>query len=223
VAGHQPNYLPWLGFFDKMFSCDLFIIEDSVLLENEGFIRRNSIKGCNGPIWLTVPQEHVGDQIPINKVHISTHNRSGWRKKHWLSIKYNYCKAPFWSDFKEFFEDAYNREWQNLVDLNMHFINGFRSFFGIETRLVLSSGLHASGKKNELIIAQCKEVGATTFLSGLGAKSYLDVDKFTRQGINVVFQNFKHPVYKQLQGQFVPNLSAIDYLFCAGSKLWKRE
>jgi hypothetical protein len=220
VAGHQPNYLPWLGFFDKMRSCDLFIIEDSLLLENEGFVRRNVIKGCNGLIALTVPQEHVGDQIPINRVEISKHDRSVWKKKHWLSIKYSYCKAPFWNEFKDFFEEGYGREWRFLFDLNMYFINGIRSFFGIETPMVLSSTLHSSGKKGDLVLSQCKELGATTFLSGIGARVYLDIKKFEAQGIKVAFQDFKHPTYSQLHNGFVPNLSAIDYLFCAGKRPW---
>jgi hypothetical protein len=203
-----------------MRSCDLFIIEDSVFLETKGFIRRNLIKGTNGQIWLTVPEEHVGIQIPINEVRISTFNNSEWKKKHWLSIKYNYCKAPFWGAYKDFFEQAYSEEWINLLDLNMHFINGIRSFLQIETPIVLSSTLHASGKKSDLIVAQCKELGATTFLSGIGAKSYLQVEKFEEQGIKVVFQDFQHPIYRQMYGEFVPNLSAIDYLFCVGQKPW---
>ena len=137
MVGHQPNYLPWLGFFDKMRSSDLFIIEDSVLLETDGFVRRNAIKGCHGLIWLTVPEERVGNQIPINKVKISTHDRSGWKKKHWLSIKYSFCKAPFWLEYKDFFEQTYSKEWYTLLDLNMHLIKGMRSFLGIETQCVL--------------------------------------------------------------------------------------
>lgn len=88
---------------------------------------------------------------------------------------------------------------------------------------MFSSTLHASGKKSDLIIAQRKEVGATTFLSGIGAKNYLEVDKFEAQGIKVVFQDFKHPTYQQLFGKFIPNLSAIDYLFCVEQMLWQEN
>jgi hypothetical protein len=86
--------------------------------------------------------------------------------------------------------------------------------------MVMASALAASGTKSDLILAQCKEVGATTYLSGIGAKDYLEVSKFEKEGISVIFQNFQYPSYKQLYGEFVPNLSAVDYLFCNGAAPW---
>jgi hypothetical protein len=216
LAAHQPNYLPWLGYFDKMQSCDIFIIEDLLLLENEGFVNRNKIKTSQGPIWLTVPEEHVGKHVPIREVKIAVNNKSKWKKQHWLTIKYNYCRANNWSLYNDFFEQAYTEEWSNLMDINMHFIKGFRKFFSIDTPIIKASSLKAKGTKNDLIIAQCKELGASTYLSGIGAKCYLDSQKFEANGIKVVFQDFKHPTYTQLYGEFIPNLSAIDYLFCKG-------
>jgi hypothetical protein len=218
VAGHQPNYLPWLGFFDKMRLSDLFIIEDSVLLENRGFEKRNKIKGSQGEIFLSVPVEHIGQQIPINEVKIA--KKSNWKKQHWLSMKYSYCRAPFWQSHQTFFEHAYTLEWEKLVDLNMHLIEGMRNFLGIKTPLLKASNLKANGKKSELILAQCKELGAATYLSGIGAKDYLETQKFEEEGIDVVFQDFQYPSYPQLYGDFVPNLSAADYLFCTGGKPW---
>jgi len=218
VAGHQPNYLPWLGFFDKMRACDLFIIEDSVLLETKGFTNRNKIKSCQGSLWLTVPVNHVGQQIPINEVTIASKGKSNWAKQHYLSIKYSYSKAPYWLNYQSFFEQSYELKWMKFIDLSMNFINGIKNFFNIKTPLVMASTLKASGTKSDLILAQCKELGASTYISGIGAINYLDVKKFEDQGIKVVFQNFEHPVYQQLHGNFIPNLSAIDYLFNTDGK-----
>ncbi|MGD0451250.1 MAG: WbqC family protein [Candidatus Bathyarchaeia archaeon] len=220
VAGHQPNYLPWLGFFDKMRGCDLFIVEDSVFLETKGFTARNKIKGSQGNFWLTVPTEHVGWQVPINEVRIACKGKSDWSKQHYLSMKYSYCKAPYWKDYQDFFEQSYKLEWIKFVELSMHFITAIKRFLNIKTPIVMASSLAASGTKSDLIIAQCKEVGATTYLSGIGAKDYLEVGKFEEQGIDVVFQSFEHPVYQQLYGEFVPNLSVVDYLFNTGGKSW---
>jgi hypothetical protein len=220
MAAHQPNYLPWLGFFDKMCACDLFVIEDLVLLETKGYTNRNKIKGCQGSLWLTVPIIHVGQQIPINEVKIASKGKSNWAKQHYLSMKYSYCRAPYWSDYQSFFEQSYGLEWNKFIDLSLNFIEGIRSFLNIKTPLVMASTLKASGTKSDLIIAQCKELGATTYFSGMGAKNYLEVKKFEEQGISVIFQNFEHPVHQQLYGKFVPNLSAIDYLFNTGGKFW---
>jgi hypothetical protein len=220
VAGHQPNYLPWLGFFDKMRASDLFIIEDSVRLETEGFTNRNKIKSSQGPLWLTVPISHLGQQIPIKDAEIANKTKPKWLKQHFLSTKYSYCKAPYWPDYQDFFEQSYDLEWNKLSDLSLHFILRIKEYLKIKTPLVMASNLKASGTKSDLILAQCKEVGATTYLSGIGAKDYLEVEKFERQGINVVFQDFRHPVYKQLYGEFIPCLSAVDYLFNTGGIPW---
>lgn len=223
MSGHQPNYLPWLGFFDKMLQCDVFIIEDNVQYEDQGFTNRNRVKTADGVKWLTVPVEHSGQPQLINEVKIANKAEPKWAVRHWLTLKYNYCNAPFWRKYCDFFEQTYRQEWTMLMDLNMHLIKGLMRFLGIDKPLVMASSLGVSGKKNELVLAQCKAVGATVQLAGIGARNYLDLEKFEKEGIKVVFQDFQHPVYAQLHGGFVPNLSAVDYLFCTGKELTKTE
>ena len=221
VAGHQPNYLPWLGFFDKMARCDIFIVEDNVQFEYQGFQNRNRIKISNGAKWLTVPVERGGKRLPINKVKIANGFEPDWAERHWLTLKYNYCSAPFWRKYQSFFEQTYRQQWTLLFDLNMHLIRGLMSFLGIKTPLVMASSLDVSGKKSELVLAQCKALGASVHLAGEGARDYLDVQSFEREGIKVVFQDFQHPVYPQMYSQSVPNLSVVDFLFCTGGKGWR--
>ena len=216
MAGHQPNYLPWLGFFDKIGKCDVFVIEDDVQFIYHEFQNRNKIKTSNGIKWLTVPVKEGRKRKKILEMYIS--NEKNWSRRHWLILKNSYEKAPYWEEFCDFFEEAYDREWFKLIDLNLHFIKGIMDFLNIDTKLVLASSLNVSGTKNDLIIAQCKALGAKTYLSGVGARTYLDIDEFEREGINVVFQDFEYPTYPQLWGEFVENLSVVDYLFCAGSK-----
>jgi hypothetical protein len=102
----------------------------------------------------------------------------------------------------------------------MHLIQGIMGFLRIERPLILSSSLSARGQKTDLIVAQCKEIGADVQLAGNGSKSYIDKNSFEQQGIRLVFQDFCHPVYTQSKGQFTANLSAIDYLFHNGAKPW---
>ena len=220
VAGHQPNYLPYLGFFDKMRRSDVFIIEDKVQFERQGFTNRNRILTLDGVRWLTVPVEHANKPLPINEVQIANHGKPSWGRKHWLTLKHSYCKTPFWNDYEDFFKETYESEWNRLIDLNMHLIKGIMGFFKIDKPLVMSSTLAAKGKKTELIVAQCREVGAEVQLAGNGCKNYIEQDLFNDQGIKLVFQDFVQPVYPQNCTRFIPNLSVVDYLFCVGAKSW---
>jgi hypothetical protein len=218
VSGHQPNYLPYLGFFDKLKRSDIFIVENDVQFEKQGFTNRNKIKTVDGVRWLTVPIEHVNGPLLISQVKIANKQVPDWAHRHWLTLKHNYCRASYWHDFSDFFEAAYQREWTFLVDLNMHLIKGVMNFFNIKTPLIFSSSLGAYGRKSELIIAQCKAIGASVQLAGNGGRDYIDCKRFDEEGIKVVFQDFQAPCYDQLHGKFVSNLSVVDYLFCVGPK-----
>jgi hypothetical protein len=222
VSGHQPNYLPWLGFFDKMSSSDLFIIEDDIQFERQGFTNRNKIKTVDGVRWLTVPVRHVNSALKIRDVEISNEGEPAWASRHWLTLKHSYCKAPYWRDYSSFFEDTYKRKWVRLIDLNMHLIRGIMQFLDVKTPLVMGSALGVSGRKNELIIAQCKAVGADTQLAGIGGKGYINPKRFEEEGIKLCFQNFEQPLYPQLHGQFASNLSVVDFLFCSGADEWRK-
>lgn len=220
VAGHQPNYLPWLGFFDKIRRCDVFIIEDNIQLERQGFTSRNRIMTSVGVRWLSVPIEHVDKPLLIKEAKIANQAEPNWGRRHWLTLKHSYCKTPYWSKYSGFFKDAYERDWTLLVDLNMHLIRGIMGFLGLDKPLVMSSSLCARGKKSELIVAQCKAVGANVQFAGKGGREYLDKHLFEEAGIELVFQDFKHPLYPQTTKGFVPNLSVVDFLFCAGANSW---
>lgn len=223
VSGHQPNYLPWLGFFDKMLQCDTFIIEDNVQFEEQGFQNRTRIKTHSGVRWLTVPVKHVGKSLAISEVKIANEAEPEWAKNHWLALKFNYCRAPYWKKHSGFFEDAYSQTWVRLMDLNMHLIEGIMKILNLDKPLVMASSLDVSGRKSELVLAQCKALGATVLLSGVGARSYLNPQRFENEGIKVIFQDFKYPVYPQSAGKFEPNLSVVDYLFWTGGKAWRLE
>jgi len=216
LAGHQPNYLPWLGFFEKIRNCDVFLIADNIQYEHQGFTNRNRIKNAQGAMWLTVPVEHMGRPMCMNEVRICNVPR-GWAKRHWLSLKFNYCKAPFWEKYCGFFEQTYSQEWALLIDLNMHLIRGIMEMLNIEKPFVMASSMPpVSEKKSEGLLAKCKAFKADTLLSGVGARSYIVLKRFEEEGIKVVFQDFQYAKYPQLYGEFIPNLSVVDYLFCTG-------
>jgi hypothetical protein len=219
-SGHQPNYLPHLGLFDKMAQCDIFVIQDTVQYERHDFQNRNLIKTANGAKWLTVPVEHIGKPLAIKEVKIAKRLELEWGDQHWRILKFNYQQAPYWKRYCDFFDETYHRKWDSLLDLNLHLIKGLMLFLKIDTPLVMASSLNAPGKASEFIIAQCKSVGADVYLSGIGGHNYLDLSLFEKSQIKVVFQNFSYPVYTQLHGEFISKLSVVDYLFCNGGDDW---
>ncbi|MFB0564869.1 MAG: WbqC family protein [Candidatus Aminicenantaceae bacterium] len=218
VAIHQPNYLPWAGYFYKILKCDTFVFLDNVQYEKSSFINRNRIKTSQGAAWLTVDvitKNRFGQFI--NEVEIN--NRVSWAKKHWRSISQNYSKAPNFDAYRDFFENTYQRNWEKLVDLNKYLIVAICEIIGIKDTTILdASELDVQGKGTELLINTSKAVNADVYLSGFGGAKYMEEDAFNNAGIKLKYYDFKHPVYTQLFGEFIPNLSIIDLLFNEGEK-----
>lgn len=214
----QPGYLPWLGFFEQVHRSDVFVIYDDVQYDKHGWRNRNRIKTANGIQWLTVPV-HVSLKEPCLIKDVEIDNRQSWRKKHLLSIRQNYMKAPWYKDYIGIFEEAYSREWKYLVDIDMYFIEGLVESLGIRgKKIIRSSSLDLEGDRIERLIKICKTFSADTFYEGTAGRDYIDELVFTRQGIAVLFQDYVHPVYKQLYGEFIPYLSVIDLLFNHGKE-----
>ena len=214
----QPGYLPWLGFFEQVYRSDVFVVYDDVQYDKEGWRNRNRIKSANGIQWLTVPVLfRLSEAKLITEIRID--NKVNWRKKHLASIKQNYAKAPFFRDYISLFEDAYSRDWEYLIDLDMFFIHEVIKCLGIEDkRIVRSSVLNITGGRVERLINLCKFFRADTFYEGIAGKNYIEEGLFRDHGISVVYQNYAHPVYRQLYGEFVPYLSVIDLLFNSGKE-----
>jgi hypothetical protein len=212
---HQPDYIPWIGFFDRIDKSDMFIVLDNVQFITRGYHNRNRIKTPDGWMWLTVPVIHNFGQ-KISQVKID--NSKDWASSHLESLKRNYGKCEFFAQYIDFFSDTYEKRWELLVELNMHVIIGVMEVLGLKKKVLLSSSLSTEGKKNELLISACRKVGANSYLSGTGAKDYMEDGEFEKSGIRVVYQNFSHPEYTQRFGKFEPNMSIVDLLFNCGDK-----
>ncbi|MGB2662315.1 MAG: WbqC family protein [Candidatus Omnitrophota bacterium] len=213
VAIHQPQYLPWLGYFDKMDQSDVFVLLDDVQYKKNEWQNRNKVRNTKNWHWLTVPVLFKFKQ-KVNEVKIN--NKQNWREKHLKSIKLNYSRAPYFEKYISFFRESYLKEWEYLVDLNLHFIHYLKDALEIKAELVRSSALNVKGKKTERLIGICRHLGADTYLSGAGAKDYLDEEQFKKSGITLKFQNYTHPEYLQTYDGFEPYMSVIDLLFCHG-------
>lgn len=215
AAIHQPQYLPYLGFFHKLRHCDIFIALDDVQFQKNGLQNRNKIKNAQGWQWLTVPVLHRADQTILE---VRINDRVKWSQKHLNAIKTNYSKAPHFSEFWPGVSELYSRDYRSLCRLNMDLTKLLLSFLGIEKEMIASSQLQVESRQTERLIALCQKVGATTYLSGPGGKQYMDLSAFPAAGLELVFQEFSFPEYPQMfPGQgFVPYMSVIDTLFCCG-------
>ncbi len=218
VAIHQPNYLPWLGFFYKIAKCNIFVLLDNVQYTKNGFINRNKIKTPQGAIWLTVDvltKNRYGQLI--NEVEIN--NSLPWGRTHEKSIAQNYSQSPYFSKYRDLFESVYDQRWGNLADLNEALIKVICEILGIKNvKFIRASELNVSGQSTELLVNICKAIGTDTYLSGPTGKEYMNEGLFEREGINLRYSDFKHPIYTQLWGDFIPNLSVIDLLMNEGER-----
>ncbi len=211
----QPGYLPWLGFFEQMHKSDVFVIYDDVQYDRESWRNRNRIKTSQGAQWLTVPVlVNFSEHQLINQIKID--NKPKWRKKHLASIRQNYARAPFYNKYIDIFEKAFSREWEKLVDIDMYFIDLIKDQLGLEKKIIMSSSLGIEGDKIGRLIKICKHLGADVFYEGAAGRNYIDESVFLKEGIRIEFQDYKHPIYRQLYGEFVPYLSVIDLLFNHG-------
>lgn len=214
VSVHQPHYLPWLGYFDKIDCADTFVLLDTVQYEIRGWQNRNNIKTAHGKQLLTVPVNHEYDS-PIDEVIIDNTRR--WAKKHISAIRMNYSKARFFSQYAGSIEGLYSKDWENLSELNAGMLSFFVREIGIDTDIVKASELEVhSDEPNDRIARIVAQAGGDVYLSGSGAREYYREEPYRRAGVRVVFQEFETADYPQLYGEFIPGLSVIDALFNLG-------
>ncbi len=214
IAAHQPNYIPWPGFFHKIIASDAMVFLDHVQYSDKTWTNRNKIKTPNGANWLSVPVSLPKHDLPTYDVCIDPSN-GVWGRKHWKTLLMSYGKAKHFKRYADFFEHLYSDKWNLLVDLNIAIIQYILTEIGCSKPLVKSSSLAPNGRSNEMLIDICKKMEADKFLSGSGGP-YMESKKYERESITVIYQHYHCPQYPQLHGPFEQNLSVIDLLFNCG-------
>ena len=219
VSIMQPAYLPWLGYFHRIWLSDVHIVLDHVKIDGNSktkFANRNKVRTKNGWCWLTVPLKTKGEsaQLDINKLQIS--NEWNWRHKHWETIKHNYAKTNYMEQHKYFFKEIYSSPKKYLIDLIKETTDYLLKQLELKTEILYSSNMNPVGEKDELILNLCKKVGAKKYISGIFGKDYINKKKFLASDIQIEFHNYSHPVYLQQHTGFEPFMSIIDLLFNCG-------
>jgi hypothetical protein len=217
LTAHQTAYLPWAGLIHKISLADKFVFFDCVQMSNDDWERRQYIKTANGKILLTVPLKSKGYRDK-KLYELEIDNTQNWRKKHWDSIRFAYKKAKFFYVFESFLEDMYKQDFKYLTELNEYFLRWLLATLKIKVEIVRASDMDFEGQKSDLVLDMCKKLGADMYIFGSQGEGYADKEAFERAGVKLYFQQYEHPVYPQLWGQFQPYMSVIDLLCDVGAE-----
>jgi len=214
LAAHQPQFAPWFGFFDKLDRADVFVLLDNVQYKKNEWQNRNRIKGASGPQWLTVPVSGRFGQ-EIRELDVAA--RENWQGRHLKTLRTCYGRAPHFAETLCVYERIAHRPWQKLAELNVQLLRELVAQLNVKTEILLASELGLlPHQRDERLIELCRRYGSKTYLAGAGGRTYMELERYRAAGVEVVFQDYQHPVYPQLFGEFTANLSVLDLLFNCG-------
>lgn len=217
VVIHQPDFMPYLGFFQRFLSADQFIVLDHVQFvtgTSRSWTHRDKIKTPAGDKWITLSVSKAPLGTPINQIKLC--KSVDWATANLNLLKQNYRRAPFFDEVFPLVSHLYESRSELMADFNLLSIELLMDLFDVRLPWIRSSSLQPEGSSNELLIDLISKVGGSHYLSGNGARGYLQPEKFAQAGIQVVWQEFVHPVYPQQHGAFLPYLSSLDLLFNCG-------
>ena len=217
VAIHQPNFFPWLGFFDKLVRCDAFVLLDHVQFPKKGgtWINRVRVIVAGGPAYITVPviRSHHG-VLPINEIEIN--DQAPWRRKMLGTLRASYARAPGFDEAFPLVERLIENPSSRLAAYNEAAITELVERLGIEAEIFRSSELEPQGQATDLLVDLVRKVGGDAYLAGGGAGGYQEDEKFAAAGLELVEQAYEPPAYPQQTDEPAAGLSIIDALMSCG-------
>lgn len=218
IGIHQPNFFPWFGYFAKIVRSDVFVFLDDVQLVKTGgsYTNRTYLNIQGKAKYFTLPIIRTSGTQLINQSHFKD---NGWKKKLIETLKVNYVKAPYWKDNNDFLFELIGYQTDNLSEFNVHSIKEITNYLGLKCTFLLSSSLSVPCSSTERLIEIVKKLHGDTYLSGKGAEKYQDESLFEQNHIHLIYNEFKHPLYRQLNTEeFIGGLSIIDLLFNLGKE-----
>lgn len=212
----QPTYLPYLGYFQLMAASDVFVFLDDVQFARRSWQSRNRILTAQGELMLTVPVKKHDRDTPIHAIRID--DGQPWRDKHLAAIRHAYGKRPFFAEGFSFVSEQLAREPDGaLADFTCGMAQAAAERIGIQTRFVRASSLAAPGARSEHLLAICRAVGATAYVSPTGSADYMEEDGvFAAAGFPARFQAFRLAEYPQGRPEFTPYMGFVDALMNVG-------
>jgi hypothetical protein len=218
IACHHPNFMPWPGLFFKAMQADRLVLLDDVQFPLGGsWVNRNRLKNDQGQLWLTVPVWKKGRSFQRID-HVEICNEENWQQKHLLSIRHAYQHALYWDEHYPFCREIWQNRWHRLLELNLQILDYFRTALAIGQPFVLASSLQVKSKGSQLLVDICKRLAGTKYLTIASSRKYLEEDLFQTHGIDLIYYKYEPPIYPQLWGDFIANLSVLDLLLICGPK-----
>ena len=218
IAIIQSSYIPWKGYFDVIRAVDEFILLDDVQFTRRDWRSRNRIKTPHGTSWLTIPVHNKGRYLQrIDEVTVAD---DGWGARHWQTLRGQYGRTPFFDDYAPLFEPLYLEPASALLSaINKTFIAAICQALRIATPIRWSTDYHSRDGRNERLLDLCLQAGATEYVSGPSASTYLDAAAFARAGIAIRLADYSgYRDYPQPHPPFDHFVSALDLLFCTGPR-----
>ncbi|MGE7368952.1 WbqC family protein [Neorhizobium sp. NPDC001467] len=214
VAILQSNYIPWKGYFDMIALVDEFILYDDMQYTKNDWRNRNKLKTPNGPQWLSVP---VGQDIRRRICDVRV-DGADWQAKHWKTIEANYRRSKHFDEVASWLMPIYlGRTFTHLTQVNSLLIKAVCDYLGIKTRISLSMDYTLIEGKTERLVDLCLQTGATEYVSGPAARSYVDEAMFQDNGLKLTWFDYAgYPDYPQLWGEFTHGVTILDLLFNCG-------
>jgi len=215
----QPSYIPWRGYFDQIRRADVFVFYDDVQYDVRGWRNRNRIKTERGPRWLSIPVLSKGtrlDRTPIRDIAICWDR--DWARRHLSSLRHSYGGAPHFAQFAPELTPLYENRPRMLAEFTIELSIRLAGILGVtDTRFLRSSEIdRPEARRTDDLLAILERVGATHYLTGPAARSYLDEESLSRRGIAVEYMAYDYPLYPQLYPPFDPHVSVLDLLFMTG-------
>ncbi len=213
AAAHQPNYLPWPGFFHKMVAADVFIYVDDAQFARRSVTHRTRIKTAQGAHLLSLAVRAYRYD-PIDRVLLVAPCET--LRRHWLTLCHAYGRSRWFAHYASVLEPIFRSAPARLLDLNLPLLEALRQCLDIATPTVTASTLGVTSTGTQRLLDLCRKVGASVYLSGPGGRAYLNQGLMERAGVEVRWQQYRVPPYPQLHGPFLPGLSTVDALLCCG-------
>ena len=215
----QPTYLPWLGYFEMLDACEIYMVYDHVQYVRKVYHNRNRIKGPNGEIILSIAVKKSPQKTCIHDIEIS-YDGGNPLAKHWESIQHAYQKAPYFEQYCDIFAQIFNGHYKTLIELTVKLIQTFCTVLGIDVQFVYSSDyerVNLQDTQTGRVVDLCIQAGIKTLYDAKGAEKFIEPYLFKEKKLEVKFQNYVHPEYHQQFGDFLPYMSVIDLIFNEGA------
>lgn len=214
VGIHQPNFIPWIGYFYKIYKSDVFVLLNDVQFVKNGYADRNMIKTAQGTTYLKLPLEVKSHTANYNEIRIK--HELNWQEKQLKTILMNYKKAPFFEEIYDDVEYWFENTENKLDRFNASIIINISKKMGFQTEFRWSGDMNLTKKKTERLIDIIKLCGGNKYFSGSGGANYQDEERYRQEGISLIYTDFTYPQYPQLWKNFEKNLSILDLLFNCG-------